>query len=211
MTNLIEQFFVSNVFSVPSPKKFAFKETMEWKNIFDKQMLDVFSNIDISTQENISSVSNNKSDSQQKTSFNKNVVPSSSVKENDYLKAPSVQNNAIHAAVSSGKEQVLIDKLTGFSYAANGLSVKDVQLQIRAQNMNSSSQLNPNRFSLSTFNQTMGRIHLAKLDSGIKLYARYYSMDDNDVLKILKGVIEKMKHSNIAIHEVRLNGKSIQI
>jgi len=45
----------------------------------------------------------------------------------------------------------------------------------------------------------------------MKIYARNNYIDENNMLKIIKNVINKISHSDIAIQEIKLNGKTIQI
>lgn len=215
MTNLIEQFIGSNDLTVRSTKKIAFKESMEWKNIFNKAILDVFDQDIRQANDRVVNNNNDKKSSESNKVFTKNVnkMPDQQGKNNQPVDKHSNELQMPSRIDANSKNgQLVKDKIEIFNaLTSTSMPIKNEQSFAKELATKNPSSMELYRAYNNYSNQSLGRIHLCKTDSGLKIYARNNRMDEASMIRMIKIVVEKFDHSKIAIEEIKLNGKIKQI
>lgn len=211
MASLIEHFLLSNGFSQASAKKTSLKDSLEWKNQFDKAMSDFFT----------------KDHSNGTKSFDNNYAYSNKPTEKQFQQAQLADNT--NKTVSAGREHqnsVNVNKQSASSQAGpemqktssvhntlfNFSSVERVDSQLKTNvAMGAANKSSLNRYVLPVLNYAPARIHLSKSDAGIRIYARENNLEKEAVMKMLKQIATKIHHAGIAVQEIRLNGTVVNI
>ena len=185
MSNSIIDMFLNNVTSQSSARSVSTKENMDWQNIFDKSLFEVFKTLNHNDRNNIVE------------SAGRHEGKTSDISRNE-TQQQYVRDHLL-ARIAS--------ETTNVQQMAN---VKFMQLNNYMSTNNETEVANNglSRKYFSNFRQDIfARIHFTSSDDGIKIYARIRKQDDEYVLDEINNLITRFGFSKLAIHEIRLNGK----
>ncbi len=212
MANVITNVFLPVSEGGANTKQVSLKESMEWKNIFEKSMRDIFtqnSKQDYTPQQQIS---RNQADSRSPLAHQTGVEsPTSAATQN-------TQTGSSQSAASSTQlaNQSLPVPAYGELPVAGGLgqlssSSKSSMAKLALSNQPNMSYANLSALQGREMTQALARLHLAVSDNEIKVYARNHQLDESEMLKVIKELVGTFNHRDYVISEIKYNGKRLAI
>lgn len=216
MTNSVNMELFTFVDTHRTTNQVSFKETMEWKNLFDKSFLDALNNNhskDEYSNHNRDSVITHKrtvySDTKQ---IVENQVSSKydrhTSDNNQYSKTNSKSE---YNRLFSSETQEIVTRSVTTGLLNSRASYGSIAAKQTLTTGKTAYQMNMNSVRQSVIAPSYARIHVALTEQGLKIFTRNNRLDKNDLIDVIQGLVKEFNHKGYAISEIKYNGKSIAL
>lgn len=212
MTDLINKFASFDILSPMLEKPQTSRGVNEWRDLFDKMMMNVFT--EDASRNNTEKMSSDSRAPVEHTAMD-------GMKNIDAEQTPATFTNTTGgAAASSANELTSVSMVSEISVAMqnpeNTVQAMVLEPRKEATYLNAKEVEQGSKY-LQEFYRKMikknagDRVHMALCDGELKLYVRHRTETLNSTLSMVKELLYSLRHADYAVSELKINGKNVKV